>query len=128
MGVIGVDNVGNVDQAPDIMDVYVDYEAPPIALVAPSPNTSKWCRGQVADDQGGHSQDHHDSNGGPMDLVVEVPRNGLPLHDDVWKIEWLWKLSTDPDVLPEDQRIRKSHASEHDETVRRLEHDRRGVR
>lgn len=84
---IGVDDVGNVDQAPDLIEVYVDYEAPPFVLVSPAPTTSKWCNGI-------------------MDLVVEVTR-GTPQadpepNDDVFDVIWLWKLSADPDVMAPD--------------------------
>jgi hypothetical protein len=81
---IGVDDVGNVDQSPDIIEVYVDYSAPPFVLVSPDSTTSKWCNGV-------------------MDLVVEVTR-GIPQadpepNDDVYDVAWLWKDSTHPDVM-----------------------------
>jgi hypothetical protein len=81
---IGVDDVGNVDQSPDIIEVYVDYSAPPFVLVSPDSTTSKWCNGV-------------------MDLVVEVTR-GIPQadpepNDDVYDVVWLWKDSTHPDVM-----------------------------
>jgi Mg-chelatase subunit ChlD len=80
---IGVDDVGNVDQNPDIIDIYVDYEAPPSTLVSPAPATSKWCNGV-------------------KDLVVTVDRGASQQHDDVFDVIWMWKLSTDPDVVAPD--------------------------
>lgn len=80
---IGVDNVGNVDQNPDIMEVYVDYEAPPFTLVSPAPATSVWCNGL-------------------MDLIVQVERGTLQQHDDVYDVIWQWKDSTWPDQVAVD--------------------------
>ena len=77
---VGVDDVGNVDADPDIIEIYVDYEAPPFALVAPA--AQKWCNGI-------------------MDLIVQVDRGSQQQHDDVFDVVWLWKKSTDPDVAAE---------------------------
>ncbi len=68
---VGVDNVGNVCANPDIMLVYVDYDAPPTTLVAPG---DRWCP-QV-----------DDADGDDLDLIVEVDRGANSIHDDVYQV------------------------------------------
>ena len=79
---VGVDNVGNVDQNPDIMKVYVDYEAPMFTLVSPSATTSHWCNFELT------SPDDR-----IMDLILQVDRGAEGVHDDVYDVIWDTKLS-----------------------------------
>lgn len=83
---VGVDNVGNVDTNPDIVRVYVDYEAPTFALVSPDPDNLYWCDYEVVDNGDGY--------GRIMDLIIDVERGTADLHDDVYDVLWEVKLAT----------------------------------
>jgi len=84
VAVIGVDDVGNADTNPDVIHVYVDYEAPEFEMTSPAPVTSTWCNGI-------------------MDLVVQVDRGATQVidgytwrqHDDVFDVIWQWKPSAE---------------------------------
>ena len=72
---VGVDDVGNVDMNPDIVKIYVDYEAPMFTMVSPDPENLYWCNGI-------------------MDLIVGVDRGTEGVHDDVYDVIWETKLAT----------------------------------
>lgn len=80
---IGVDDVGNVCTNPDIVEVYVDFEAPPMTLVHPTPTTSKWCDYEWT------------SQGRIMDLIVQVDRGVDNQHDDVDEVIFEFKPSSE---------------------------------
>ncbi|MCB9464834.1 MAG: hypothetical protein H6682_14165 [Candidatus Eisenbacteria bacterium] len=83
---VGVDDVGNVDTNPDILRVYVDYEAPSFAMVGPDPENLYWCDYDYVD--------YGDGYGRIMDLIVNVDRGTEGLHDDVYDVIWEWKLAS----------------------------------
>jgi len=79
---VGVDDIGNADQDPDIMKVYVDYEAPDFAVTSPDPESIYWC-----------DYEHTDS-GRIMDLITSVVRGTDGVHDDVYDVIFETKLSS----------------------------------
>ncbi len=79
---IGVDNVGNVDQNPDIVKIYVDYEAPMYSWVSPSTESIYWCDFEYT------------ATGRIMDLIINVDRGTEGLHDDVYDVIWETKLAS----------------------------------
>lgn len=78
---VGVDNVGNVCQTPDIVEVYVDFDAPPFAMIQPSQQSSTWCTTSYANG----TRD--------INLIVRVDRGVNNEHDDVDDVIWEVKAS-----------------------------------
>lgn len=98
VAVRGVDDVGNVDPNPDMMLVYVDFQAPPVVLLHPAEETRngltyrRWCDWTINDVTGDRIL--------PLTVQVDPIADGDVVNDDVYDVIWEWKHSANSPLDP----------------------------